>query len=577
MYILGIWDGHDSGAALIRDGSIVFAANEERYTRRKLEVKFPYLSIKAALEFEGIKPSDVDVVAFPTTEFAKTVSRAFPMQKESYYRFRRRKMLRPRAEPLMHYAKYAMTGVGVVPLCGAVSRHFVSKELRGMGFKGFRLQSIDHHASHAATAAFTSGMKDALVITLDGIGDGLSGSVSTLEKGTLRRRKSISGRNSIGIFFEQVTNILGMRELEDEGKVMAMADYSFPFDFSKNRLRDFFSVSGLEMKARYGPIRQYDMLSRIAWGMPREQFAYMAQQLLENVVGRFVSNAIEEYGMHDVALAGGVFSNIKSNMGIRMLDSVKGWYVFPHMGDGGIALGAALYANYTITGKPAGRLDDAYLGGGYSNDSILKQLKKERALEFHRDGDCAGRAAELIDSNHYVLWFNGRMEYGPRALGNRSILGSANSDKVKDMLNTYVKQREWYQPFCPSMLEEDADRLLAGVKGRDRFMTMGYAVRPARREVMKSVVHVDMTARPQMVGDENPDYRNLLKAVKKRLGYGVVLNTSFNIHGTPIVESPADAIDVLKKTRSRYMFIGNYFVENRNYARGARNEDSVRV
>ncbi|MCL4365126.1 hypothetical protein M1590_02260 [Candidatus Marsarchaeota archaeon] len=577
MYILGLWDGHDSGAALIKDGRIVFAANEERYTRRKLEVRFPCSSINAALRFEGIKPSDVDVVAFPTTEFAKTLSRIFPLQKESYYRFRRRKMLRPRAEALMHYSKYAMTGMGVIPFCDALSRRSISHELRRMGFKGYKLQSIDHHAAHAATAAFTSGMKDALVITLDGIGDGLSGSVSTLEGGVLRRRKSVSGRDSIGIFFEQATNILGMRELEDEGKIMAMADYSFPFDFSKNKLKDFFSVKGAGMKAKYGPIRQYDMLGRIAWGMPREQFAYMAQQLLENVVSNFVSNAIDEYGMCDIALAGGVASNIKSNMRIRMLDNIRRWYVFPHMGDGGIALGAALYANYSITGKTSCEFKDAYLGGSYSDDYILGRLKKEKSLEFHEERNKAGHAAELIDTDHYVMWFGGRMEYGPRALGNRSIVGSASSEKVKDMLNTYVKQREWYQPFCPSMLEEDAKRLLVGVKGMDRFMTMGYDVNASRKEIMRSVVHVDMTARPQMVGEENTEYGDLLKAVKRRLGYGVVLNTSFNIHGTPIVESPSDAIDTLKKTGSRYLFIGNYFVENRNYAKGARNENSIRV
>ncbi len=561
---MGVWDGHDSGAALIEDGRILFASTEERYTKRKLEIKFPYNSIGAALSYAEIKPSDIDVVAFPTTDLSKTISRIFPSQKESYYRFRRRKMLRPRAEGLMHYAKYAMTSVGPLPLCGTVSRYEVSKELGRMGFEDMKVVSVDHHQAHAATAAFTSGMDDQLVITLDGIGDGVSGSVSTLEDGELTRRNTISGGDSIGIFYEQVTNIIGMRELEDEGKIMAMADYSFPFDFSANKLRDFFRVDGLEIAARYGPIRQYDALSRIAWGMPREQFAYMAQQLLEDVVTKFVSNAIDEYGIGDVSFAGGVMSNIKANMKIRALQNLKSWYIFPHMGDGGIALGAALLANYTESGTTKYRFADSYLGDAYGDDQIKRQLKKEKGLSFELDYGKARHAAEIIEANDYVLWFQGRMEYGPRALGNRSILGNSSSDRVKDKLNTYVKQREWYQPFAPSMLEEEAKRLLLDVKGRDRFMTMGYKVRDSARDVMKSVVHVDMTARPQMVGSENESYQELLRSVKKRTGYGVVLNTSFNIHGMPIVASPQDAIETLKRTNSRYMFIGDYFVENRN-------------
>ena len=200
----------------------------------------------------------------------------------------------------------------------------------------------------------------------------------------------------------------------------------------------------------------------------------------------------------------------------------------------------------------------------------MKILKKEKDVSFEREDNVAGHAAEIIESNDYLLWFQGRMEYGPRALGDRSIVGNSSSESVKDKLNTYVKQREWYQPFAPSMLEEEAVRLLEDVKGSDRFMTMGYRVKESAREVMKSVVHVDMTARPQMVGSENKAYRELLKSVKKRSGYGVVLNTSFNIHGMPIVASPEDALDTLKKTSSRYMFIGNYFIENKKAKKGRR-------
>jgi carbamoyltransferase len=563
MYILGIWDGHDSGAALLEDNKIVFASNEERYTKRKLEIAFPYNSIRAALSYAGIGPEDVGVVAFPTTELAKTLSRILPYQQEVYYRFRRRKMIRPRTAALNTFLKYAQTGIGVLPLCGTASKAMISGRLRSMGFGDFKLRSVDHHAAHAATAAFTSGLDKSLVVTIDGLGDGLSGSVSVFEKGRLERRHAISANDSIGILFEQVTNIVGMRELEDEGKVMAMACYSFPFPFEENKLKDFFMVDGINIVARYSPLRQYDMLSRIAWSMPREQFSYMAQQLLEQVMVEFFTNAIDEFGIGNVAMSGGTFSNVKANMQVRDIPGLKRWHIFPHMGDGGIAMGAAMQANYLLNGVSGYDFPDAYLGDGFSDRQIEAALRKEKGLRFEADGDRCSHAAELISDDNYVFWYQGRMEYGPRALGNRSILAKAGSESLKEKLNVYVKQREWYQPFAPSMLDEEAERILEGIKGHDRFMTMAYKVKPEKVEALKSVLHVDDTARPQMVGGENPDYRRLLKRMKKLDGDGVVLNTSLNIHGMPIVMSPEDAIGTMKSTRTRHMFLGGFYVENR--------------
>ncbi|MCL5239695.1 MAG: hypothetical protein M1286_04495 [Candidatus Marsarchaeota archaeon] len=563
MYILGLWDGHDAGAALLEDDKVVFASNEERYTKRKLEIKFPHNSIIAALSYADIKPADVEVVAFPTVEFAKTLSRVFPYQQEAYYKFRRRKMLKPRNETMMHYLKYTMTSVGVLPSFAEISKAVVSGHLKNMGFDSFKLHAVDHHASHAATAAFTSGFDRALVITLDGLGDGLCGSISTLEKGKLERKKAISARHSIGVFYEQVTNIVGMRELEDEGKVMAMACYSYPFPFEDNRFKDFFSVKGTDITARYSPIKQYDMLSRMAWSMPREQVAYMAQQLLEHVLTEFVGNAIDEYGIGNVAMAGGLFSNVKANMQVRNLSALKKWYIFPHMGDGGTAMGAAMRVNYQLNGISKYSFPNAYLGDSFTGDYIESALKKEKGIRYEEEKDKGGHAADLIGRDDYVFWFQGRMEFGPRALGNRSILAKADSESVKDKLNLYVKQREWYQPFCPSMLESEAKRLFDQVKGTDRFMTMAYKVKDGKRDVMKSVMHTDNTARPQMVGDENKNYRKLLESVRKKMGHGVVLNTSFNIHGMPIVMSPEDALLTMKKTKTKHMFIGNFYVENR--------------
>ncbi|MCW6159739.1 MAG: hypothetical protein LVQ95_01460 [Candidatus Micrarchaeales archaeon] len=567
MYILGVWDGHDAGAALIEDGEVVFAANEERFTRRKLEVKFPVNSIAAALSHANLKPSDIEDVSFTTTEFTKTLSRVFPAIKENYYQFRRRKMLKPRVWDIKHnhWLKYTMTSIGIVPGSTAVSRAQVSRELRHMGFGNFKLDVVEHHTAHAATAAFTSGMKRALVVTLDGVGDGLCGSISTLENGKLERRQAIRSRDSVGIFYEQVTNILGMREQEDEGKVMAMACYSYPFQYEENKFRDFFKVEGTQLSAKYSWLKQYDVLSRISWQMPREQFAYMAQQTLEYTLGKLISNAMDRYNMHDVVLAGGIFANVKANMVIRNLEQLKHWYVFPHMGDGGIALGSALYTSYRKTGKSDYGFS-AYLGDGYSTDETAELIRGDRSLAVQKETpmENASHAAELIDKGNYLMWFQGRMEYGPRALGDRSILARSDDEDVKEKLNIHVKKREWFQPFCPSMLESEAGSILEyDSKGVDKFMTMAYRVRHGKRDLTRSVMHIDGTARPQMVGEENRPYQELLKGVKKRTGAGVVLNTSFNLHGFPIVRTPQDAIDVMKSTKTKYMFINGLFITNR--------------
>ncbi|MCL4389740.1 MAG: hypothetical protein M1528_00495 [Candidatus Marsarchaeota archaeon] len=565
MYILGVWDGHDAGAALVRDDEVVYAADEERFTKRKHEMKFPYNAITAALHYEGIKPGDVEHVAFTTTELAKTLERVFPAMKESYYQFRRRKMLKPRFENFRHNLKYSLTGMGILPLCNSISSSIIRRHLSHLGFRNYKLHIVEHHTAHAATAAFTAPFNNSLVITADGLGDGLCGSVSMMENGELSRHISMKARDSLGIFFEQATNIIGMRELEDEGKLMAMADYSYPFEFDDNPLKDFFTAAGTIVRAKYGPTKQFDILQRIAWKTPREQFSYFVQQLFENIITKLVSNSIDRFNISNVAMAGGVFSNVKANMMIRRLDALKRWYIFPHMGDGGVALGSAMYTGHLISGISKYKFS-AYLGNSYDEAETERVLKSDRALVLQRESaaEHSRHAAELIDQGNYILWFQGRMEFGPRALGNRSILASSGSEKVKERLNLYVKKREWFQPFAPSMLEEEAGRILEyDEKGVDKYMTMAYVVKENMRGMTASTMHIDGSARPQMVGDENPAYRDMLKALKKKSGSGIVLNTSFNIHGMPIVMSPEDALNMMKVTKTKYMFINGIFVTNR--------------
>lgn len=564
MYVLGIWDGHDAGAALLKDDQIVFAINEERLSRRKLDVGFPGRSIMACLDYAHLSKSDIREIAVSTSDPAKTLTRLVPRLKEEYYMLRRRKKAPKALDPFKKRFKYRFTELGPNPLSRLLTRSYLAKEFRSMGFRDFNIHLLDHHSCHAHGAARSSGFDQCLVITLDGVGDGLSGGIWEFKNHNLELLKQLPSKVSFGIFFEHVTNLMNMRELEDEGKVMALANYAYPIEDKDNPLMDLIHVKGLEIVSPYSSVGLFKELKKILWRYPSEQFAYMAQMVLEKNVLTLVRNALSITGSKRVALAGGVFSNIKLNMSIARMDGISNVYVFPHMGDGGLALGAAMGCNYEKFGVQTYKLKDLYLGPGFSRQEILSSIKKW-GFSYRQIKDVAQKAADLILEGEIILWFQGRLELGPRALGNRSILARPDDREIKDRLNLALKKRVWYQPFCPSMLFEDAPSLLQmnGQDIRDNpFMTMAFKVRKEHLKLLEGVVNIDGTCRPHFVSDENPLYRELLQNIKQRLGKGVILNTSFNIHGEPMVCSPDDALKTLKMTGIRYLFLEDFIVEN---------------
>lgn len=558
LYILGIWDGHDAGAAILKGDNILAAINEERLTRRKLEVAFPALSVRACLDQACISPREIRQVAVASYDLTKTLARIFPSLKEEYYLIRRKKKSPGNFNALKKRLKYTLTEFGPNNLLKFISAAQVRKKLHDLGLKDCEVNLVEHHQCHAATAAYCSGFDDCLVATVDGIGDGLSATSSSFTRGNLVRKAVISGRHSIGIFFEHVTNLLNMRELEDEGKVMALANYAYPVSDTENPLIALIHIHGLDVKLKYPVQRMYTELSSILKRYPSEQFAYMAQRAIEVKLQELVINALALTGHSNVAMAGGVFANIKVNALIRNLPGVTGCFVFPHMGDGGLALGAAMVLNKDLSGQTSYRLDDLFWGPEYSQDDILSALKKS-GLSFKCYERIEEEAAKLIAAGKIVFWFQGRMEYGPRALGNRSILALPNSTKIKDELNLRLKMRVWYQPFCPSILEDDA-RILLESYTRNDFMTMSYQVKEKAREHLIGVIGIDGSCRPQIVKEDDSRYAKLLREVRKLTGIGVVLNTSFNIHGEPLVCSPEDAIDTFKRSKNEYLIMGNYFV-----------------
>ena len=501
MNVLGIWDGHDSGAALLQDGRLSFAVNEERLSRRKLEVRFPIRSIDACLAHAGLGANAVDLIAASTSDPAKTLGRWWPGSKERYYAIRRRISAPGALAGLTRAAKYRMTEWPPLSATKSLSRVALRRQLADRGLGSSEIVLVDHHEAHAATAAFGSDFAPCAVLTIDGVGDGLSSSISVFRDGRLTRVAASPARASLGVFFEHVTNLLNMRELEDEGKVMALADYAAPIADERNPLLGFIRVKDgvIETTLRGRAMRA--ALATVHWGCANEQFAYLAQRVVEHICVALARDAVRLTGCPRLALAGGVVSNVKATRRVRLLTEVEDLYVFPHMGDGGLALGAALVAASQKNERIQLDLGQLGLGPGYGVADIESALR-DAGFVPQAAPNLACRVADLLSDGRVVMWFQGRMEYGPRALGHRSVLARPDLPRLRDRLNLVLKRRVWYQPFCPSMLESEAPRVLSDwTGGRNRSMTMAYLVSEEFREQLAGVTSIDGTCRPQIVPD----------------------------------------------------------------------------
>jgi carbamoyltransferase len=564
VVILGVWDGHDAGAALVVDGRLVSAINEERLTRRKLEIVFPSLSIAACLAAAGLRPADVTVVAASTSDPAKTLGRLIPWTKERYYQVRRRKAAPGLLAGVTHGLKRRMTEWKPNALTRSVSAMALRRACAHAGLAGATLRLFDHHDCHARGAAYASGFPECAVVTIDGLGDGVSASIRDYAAGRLRLVAESRARDSLGVFFEHVTHLLNMRELEDEGKVMALADYAAPVPDDRNPLLAMFTVRDGVLRTRFAAHAWAGELRRLLWSTPNEQFAFLAQRAVERVSLDLVRAALALTGRRRVALAGGVVSNVKANRLIRLLPELDDVYVFPHMGDGGLPLGAALAAAAGEGAAPRCDLGALALGPSYGDDAIRAVLDAT-GLRVARPANLAAEVSDRLVDGQIVCWFQGGMEYGPRALGQRSVLARPDRLDLKDRLNLILKRRVWYQPFCPSLLEREAARVFADWTPsgrRNRAMTMAYLVAPEWRSALTGVINVDGSCRPQLVADDDSGpFAAVLRGVGDRLGVAAVLNTSFNIHGEPLVCTPADALDVFRRGGADALAIGGYLVE----------------
>lgn len=563
--IVGLWDGHDAGAALLVDGRLVLALNEERLGARKLEIGWPSRCLERIRAAAGPLWDDAHF-AITTSDPAKTLTRVFPSTRERYYRLRRR-LEEPRwTDSLTRSAKYRITQWPPCPPLTSWTRRHAARVL---GVSAARVNVVDHHAAHAAlAAAWPAWTGDSLIVTLDGIGDGLSGSVwrRSIVDGSLSPLVSIPGRASLGLFFEHVTEVLQMRPLEDEGKVMALATFAAALPDGQNPFADWFHITphgdaGLPIiECRVAPARMRREVERIAWRLPREQVCRAAQTVLEQIVPSFFQALAQATGIGDFAYAGGVASNIKVNRLIRTTLGINRLHVCPAMADGGLAPGAACFAWSQFSGLPPESFSDFRLGPDHGDlgSGVESQLLPGETAQ--RPSDIAVHAADLVAAGEVVMWAQGRMELGPRALGARSIVARADSEAARDALNLRLKRRVWFQPFCPTILESEAPRLLADFRGDtdvNRHMTMGYLTTPEGRRALAGAIGPDGSCRPQMVAaDPGEPWARLLSAVRERTGAGAVINTSLNVHGKPMPDAPSDILAAWRESGVPHLMLG---------------------
>lgn len=574
--ILGIHDGHTSTATIVKDGVILSAISEERITRVKSMGGCPKNAIKEVFRIANMNPKEIDIVAI--SSFVTPISQEEMLNEKKLVRkifskcsqvlpvkiLGSKRLIRP-YQFLMHKLRNYKQILEIL------------KELN----VNAELKFVEHHQAHAATAAYTSWYndKDTLVITCDGSGDGICATISILQESNIKRIYEIPSFHSIGEFYTRITQFLGMKPLEHEYKVMGLAPYA-PLDYVdkiyNSSFKSFFEVNGTQFYNRTGKWgRAYlSLFKNKLEGVRFDVVADATQRLLEKTITTWIRNVINETGIHNVACAGGVFMNVKLNMLLHEMEEIEQLFVFSSCGDESVAIGAALqaYVDYCRENGKRPKINKwgpIYWGGEFDNDYISGFLNKSDVkdkLQVEYINDIEGRIAQLLAEGSIVARFNGRMEWGARALGNRSILANPSDNRVINRLNRAIKKRDFWMPFTPSILyERKDDYLIAPNKTKSPYMIMAYRTTElAQKELIAALHPYDLTARPQVLEKNwNPSYYKILSEFEKITGIGGVLNTSFNLHGDPIVYTPSDAVYTLLNSSLDYLAMGNYLIRRR--------------
>ncbi|HEY2991981.1 MAG TPA: carbamoyltransferase C-terminal domain-containing protein [Methylomirabilota bacterium] len=585
MIVLGISETHCATAAILRDGAVVACASEERFTRLKNDAGYPRLAVDACLREAGLRPAQIDRVALAgrrayAREWMNRVLHDGDYARE-YYGVR---LDEPRAG-LGRRARKLGARLGLIE--PARGKFTLSEDERlalvtgHLGLGSERIVTLDHHTCHAAAAYFGAPFDGApaLVLTNDNSGDGLCATASRAEGTTLERREATpSAPGSLGSFYSFVTLLLGMKFGEHEYKVMGLAPYA-PASAVERATAALGEVFGLEetTPARFAWRRRgarYRLLAEATLGARFDAVAGGAQQIVEDTLLRWARLMRERHGGERLALGGGVFMNVKANMLLAGEEWVRELFVFPSCGDESNAIGAA-YLGYVdlcrqagVPAKPA-PIGPAYLGPAI-DDAEVEALVRTRDLGArHRVSEperMDERIADLLVSDGVVARCAGRMEFGARALGNRSILANPSDQRVVRVINHMIKNRDFWMPFAPSILREREGDYLVNPKGlASPYMMLAFPTNPKRRDEIVAALHPhDFTARAHIVDEGwNPGYHRVIREFERRTGIGAVLNTSYNLHGEPLVGSPADAVDTFERSGLPHLALGRFLISKK--------------
>jgi carbamoyltransferase len=587
MYILGISAFyHDSAACLVKDGEIISAAQEERFTRKKHDHNFPFNAVSFCLSYSKININDISLIAFYDKPFLK-----FERLLESYLGYAP-KGLRSfiKAMPLWIKEKLWM-------------KEFIRKELNYEG----KIIFPEHHESHAASAFYPSPFEEAAIITMDGVGEWTTTSFGTGRNNKIELLADIKFPHSLGLLYSAFTYYTGFKVNSGEYKVMGLAPYGEPKykDLILQELLDVKEDGSFRMNMDYfgyvsGLTMTNHKFEKLFGGPPRKpesnltqkemDIARSLQEVTEEIVLKMGRHVFKETGMKNLALAGGVALNCVANGRLLREGPFENIWIQPASGDAGGALGAALVGWYNYSDKP--RTIDKYdfqkgsfLGPEFSDDEILAFLNKKEIPFSKLETEAIPKTiSDLIAQEKVIGWFQGRMEFGPRALGARSIIGDARSPKMQAQMNLKIKFRESFRPFAPSVLADKVSDyfemktespymlLVADVK-KERRMQMtdeenklfGIEKLNVLRSDIPAITHIDYSARIQTVHERtNKLYYDVIKKLDENYGCGVIINTSFNVRGEPIVCTPEDAFRCFMRTQIDYLVMGSYLLDKKD-------------
>jgi carbamoyltransferase len=559
--ILGINDNHDSSAALVVDGELVAAVGQERIDRDKNSGAFPWDAITDVLYHAGMEPRDVDRVVFGSHFTPATALRRFSGLHHGT------KATTSQFSPLLNaYIAYqvAVKESGAWPVEADVSRRLLQRRMRDRGF-GAPVTTLEHHSAHAYSAYRSQPHLDALTFTIDAMGDGTSCTVSEGHGGDLKLIHRQSGLASINTYYSRITEYLGFRANRHEGKITGLAAYApAPPELLAHFARQFHFEErrgGFNLTNYLVPQSPKDRFHRFLERFSREQIAAALQRNLETQVVAFVRHWVRRTGRGNIALAGGTCANVKLNQRIHEIPEVTNLFVYPNMGDGGLAAGAALAMSAVVPHE----MPHAYLGRDFS-DAEYERALEDSGLPFERPPDLAERVAALLVDKKVIARSAGRMEWGPRALGNRTVMFRPDIPDVNRWLNDKLQRTE-FMPFAPVTLWEKRQDCYLGLDGAEhaaRFMTVCFDCTDAMKKSSPGVVHIDGTARPQLIRrEDNPDYYDIVAAFERRTGIPSVINTSFNMHEEPIVRSPRDAVRAFVAAQLDHLILGPFLVSQK--------------